>query len=111
MSDTTLEIIKKLQDSQKNIKIAIGSTIGVIFILFFFTFAMLVDKAPPIFFGIETVLVIILFPMLFMLNRISFAILKFRKGKKEEFKDVLAKLDKNDVDKKTEKVWERLQVG
>ncbi len=109
MSDNTLEIIKKLQDSQKSIKITIGSIIGVVFILFFFTFAMLVDKAPPIFFEIETVLVIILFPMLFMLNRISFAILKFRKGKKEEFKDVLTKMDRNDVDKKPEKVLEGFQ--
>jgi len=109
MSEISFEAVKEIQDAQKNIKIIIGSTIGIIFLFFFFTFAMLVDKAPPIFFTIETILVLILFPMLFVLNSISFAIIKFRKGKKAEFKHIFPKLNKNDVDEKTEKVLEKIR--
>ena len=109
MSDITLESIKEIQDSQKNIKIVIGSTIGIILVFFFFTFASLVDKAPPIFFTIETIIAAILTPMLFVLNRVSFAVVKFRKGKKDGLKSTLEKMDKNDVDKKTEKVLESFQ--
>lgn len=109
MSEINLETIKAIQDSQRNIKIVIGSIIGIILVMFFFTFASLVDKAPPIFFTIETIIAIILTPILFMLNRVSFALVKLRKGSKAEFKETLAKMDKNDVDKKTEKVLESFQ--
>ena len=109
MSEISLETIKEIQDSQRNIKVIVGSVIGIILIFFFFTFASLVDKAPPIFFTIETIIAAIITPLLFILNRISFALVKFRKGKKVEFKDTLAKMDKNDVDKKAEKVLESFQ--
>jgi len=109
MSDVTLETIKTLQEAQKSTKIVIGSTIGIILIFFFFTFAQLVDRLPPIFFTIETVVAAIITPMLFVLNRISFSWLKMRKGNKPEFKETLAKMNRNDVDEKPEKILERIQ--
>ena len=109
MSEISLETTKEIQDSQRNIKIIIGSVIGIILIFFFFTFASLVDKAPPIFFTIETIIAILITPILFVLNRVSFAVVKFRKGKKAELKDTLAKMNNNDVDKEAEKVLESFQ--
>lgn len=108
MTDNQLETIKTLQESQKNIKIWIGAIMGVILILFFFTFAMFVDKFPPAFFIVETIITLIIFPSFFMLNRISFAILRMTKGRKEEFKAILAKMHRDDVDKKTEEVLEKI---
>lgn len=108
LSEKSLETIKVLQESQKNIKIWIGAIMGVILILFFFTFASLVDKAPPMFFAIETIITIIIIPCFFMLNRISFAVLKMKKGKKEEFKSILTKMHRDDVDKKTEEILEKV---
>ena len=108
MTDNQLETIKTLQESQKNTKIWIGAIMGVILILFFFTFAMFVDKFPPIFFIVETIITLIILPSFFMLNRISFAILKMKKGSKEEFKPVLEKMHRDDVDKKTEEVLEKI---
>ena len=102
--DSPLKKIEFLQESQKNTKVWIGAIMGVILILFFFTFAMLVDKFPPIFFTIETIITLIILPCFFMLNRISFGILKIKKGKKEEFKDILGQMHRDDVDKKTEEV-------
>jgi len=109
MSEISLESIKEIQESQRNIKIVIGSVIGIILVLFFFTFASLVDKAPPIFFTIETIIAAIITPMLFMLNRVSFAVVKFRKSKQDALKATLAKMNMNDVDEKTEKVFENCQ--
>jgi len=108
MTNTQLETIKTLQESQKNTKIWIGTIMGIILILFFFTFAMLVDKAPPLFFIVETIITIIIIPCFFMLNRISFAILKMKKGKKEEFKSLLDKMTRDDVDKKAETILEKI---
>jgi len=108
MSDTQLEKIKKIQESQKSIKITIGSAMGLILIVFFFTFAMLVDKAPPIFFVIETIITIIFIPLFFMLNKISFIFLKMRMGEKAEYKDIISQLNANDVDKKAEVILENI---
>ncbi len=109
MSDINLETIKEIQEAQRSIKIVIGSTIGIILVFFFFTFAALVDKAPAIFFTIETIVAAIITPILFVLNRVSFAVVKFRKKGNPKYKAVLEKMDKNDVDKKTDKVFEGLQ--
>jgi len=108
MTDNQLETIKILQESQKNTKIWIGTIMGVILIIFFFTFAMFVDKFPPIFFIVETIITLIILPSFFMLNRISFAILKMKKGNKEEFKGVLSKMNRDDVDKKAEDVSKKI---
>ncbi|HFE38854.1 MAG TPA: hypothetical protein ENK06_10625 [Gammaproteobacteria bacterium] len=108
MTDNQLDNIKTLQESQKNIKIWIGTIIGVIFLIFFFTFAMLVDKFPPIFFIIESIITLILFPCLFILNRISFAILKLKKGRKPAYKSLIKNLSRDDVDKKPEEVLEKI---
>jgi len=104
-----LETIKSLQESQKNIKITLGSIMGLILFVFFFTFALLLDKAPPLFFIIETIITIIIIPLFFILNKISFAILKIRKGKKEEFEKIIAQLNANDVDKKAEEILQGLE--
>ncbi len=110
MNETQLlEAVKSLQESQKSIKITIGSIMGLVLIIFFFTFAMLLDKAPPLFFIIETIITIIIIPLFFMLNKLSFVILKIRKGKKEELKKIIAQMNANDVDKKAEIVLQKLE--
>ncbi len=107
MTDTQLENIKSLQATQTNIKIWMGSIMGLILIIFFFTFATLVDKFPPIFFIIESFIALIFVFCFFMLNQISFFILKLTKKKHEKFKTILASMDKDDVDKKTEDVLKK----
>lgn len=108
MTDTQLENIKTLQASQTSIKIWMGSIMGLILIIFFFTFATFVDKFPPIFFIIESIIALIFVPCFFMLNRVSFFILKLKKNKQEKFKTILAAIDKDDVDKKSEEVLKKL---
>ncbi len=108
MTDASLENIKTLQASQTNIKIWMGSIMGLILIIFFFTFATFVDKFPPIFFIIESIIALIFVPCFFMLNRVSFFLLKLTKNKQERFKTILASMDKDDVDKKTEEVLNKI---
>ena len=108
MAEIQKENLEKLLNKQKSMKITIGSVGGVILLLFFFSFATLVDKAPPIFFIIETIITILIFISFFILNRISFAWIKMTKSKKAEFKDIIPKLQMNDVDEKLDKVFERI---
>jgi len=110
MSEQAIAKLKQLQEKQTSIKISIGVTIGIIFLIYFFTFAMLVDKFPPAFFIFEAITSLIFFISLFILNRISFFFMggKIKKAAKEF--PALAKYQANDVDTKAEKLLEELQA-
>lgn len=108
MTEITKETIEKIQNSQKSIKITLGSVMGITLILFFFSFAMLVDKFPPKFFTVEIILTLFIVPSFFLLNRISFFWVKLLKGRKSEFKAAIAKMAYDDVDKKTDSVLQKL---
>ena len=47
MTEIEKENLEKLLNKQRNVKITIGSVGGVFLILFFFSYATLIDKAPP----------------------------------------------------------------
>ena len=106
-NEQLIERISDIQKKQTKYKMIIGSTIGVIFLIYFFTFAMFVDKFPPIFFLVELVTTPILFALFFFLNRISFAIVKGGFEKQDTYRDVIAKMTQNDIDVKPEKIAQR----
>ncbi len=108
-SSTQKELIIQLQNQHRSAKVTIGTTIGIILIIYFFTFAMLVDKFPPIFFIFEGVTAIIFALALFQLNRIAFAWVKFKAGKNPDKLALLAKLDHNSLDQSPEAIAQRLQ--
>lgn len=106
--ENTLNIIESLQKKLVSQKITIGSTIGIILIIYFFTFAMLVDKFPPVFFVFEGISSIIFVIILFTLNKTSYALLKMRSNKNSEQFRILEKMQPGDVDKKPEEVFNTL---
>lgn len=105
MTESEIEIITGIQNSQRNIKITLGSLMGVTLLLFFFTFAQLVDHAPPIFFQIEIIITIIIVPSFFLLNRYSFFLAKLFKGRK--YREYFKLMKHNDVDTKPEVILQR----
>ncbi|MDH5301556.1 MAG: hypothetical protein OEW58_09365 [Gammaproteobacteria bacterium] len=110
MSEQAIAKLQQLQEKQTSIKVSIGVTIGIIFLIYFFTFAMLVDKFPPIFFYIEAITSVIFLIMLFKLNKASFCFMgsKIKKAA-AEFPE-LAKYRANDVDTKPEKLLGELKT-
>jgi len=108
MANIQKENLEILLNKQRSVKITIGVSGGMILLVFFFTFAMLVDKAPAAFFIAETIISILIFVSFFTLNKLSFAWIKKTKGKKPEFQDIIPKLKQSDVDAKLDKVFERI---
>jgi hypothetical protein len=103
-NEQIIERIGDIQKKQTKYKMIIGSVLGVTLMIYFFTFAMFVDKFPPIFFMVEMVTTPIIFALFFFLNRISFAIIKGGFEQKEAYRDIISKMTQNDIDEKPEKI-------
>ncbi len=98
----SIEMIKKIQMTQKNVKIYTGVTIGMLLIFYFFSFASLLDKAPAIFFLFELVTSIIFVVILIRLNPFSFKVTRWHYRNKPAQTELLNKLSPSDVDKRPE---------
>lgn len=109
MQNINPEHLKTLLDKQRRFKIILGSIFGLLLVIYFFSFATLIDKAPPGFFYFELVTGIAMAVMLFMLNKISFGYVSRRFGGKTEYKPWIGKLRRDDVDQKFEKVLKELE--
>ncbi len=103
------ELIVQLQEQQRAVKVTIGASIGVILILYFFSFATLVDKFSSIFFVFQMVTAIVFTVVLFQLNRVSFAWVKFRNRSDARKSGLLARMHHNDVDLRPEDVLQMLE--
>ena len=109
MSEQAIKKISQLQKKQLSIKVYIGVTIGMIFLVYFFTFAMLVDKFSVVFVYFEAITAIIMLIMLFILNRISFIFLKGKIKKAAVDFPELANYQANDAETKPETLLKELQ--
>ncbi|MDH5378017.1 MAG: hypothetical protein OEX00_06840 [Gammaproteobacteria bacterium] len=107
MTEQEFETLNELLNKQRNIKITVGAIGGVILILYFFTFAMLIDKAPFAFVIVEAITGTAIFISFFMLNKISFSLLKIL-VKGSEKKKLLERVNPADVDKKPETLKKEL---
>ena len=93
----TVELIEKLQQSYSNIKIFTAVPMGVLLIVYFFSFAMLIDKGMhgALMFEIITSIIFVLY--FIFINQAAFAILKFLNRKKVKYNDVLSIIDESDL--------------
>lgn len=106
----SLEQLETVHATQRSTKIWVGSAIGLFLIIVFFTFAMLMDKMPPIYFKIEVMATLVAIPMLFLLNHVSFFWVQ-QKYKGSPYGELIKKLQPGDVDEKPEKVLTAVNGG
>lgn len=79
--------------------VRIGVTIGIIFLIYFFTFAMLIDKAPLIYIMIQVITSILFVFALFKIKEISFYLAKLKLAKKSPYSDIFSRLTVADLEK------------
>ena len=108
-SNQLTESIEALQQSYSNIKIFTAVPMGVILILYFFTFAMLVDKGMhgALMFQIITS-VLFVFYFIFM-NQAAFAILKILKKNKPQFREILPLMQVPDLSMEPEALTAKIE--
>jgi len=89
--------IQRIKKSQENTVVALGVAISFVLLLYFFSFAAMVDAGSVVawFQAITTALMAV---MLVFLKRIAFWLTRLRLGRRAEFRDVFASLTPSDLD-------------
>lgn len=84
----TIEAIELLQHSQSNIKVYTAIPMGVLMILYFFSFATLIDKGMYGMLTFEIVSSILFVLAIIYINRFSFVLLRMRYKNKPPYRDL-----------------------
>lgn len=111
MSEDSLQaIIEKIQNTQNNIKIFTAVPMGILLIVYFFSYAQLVDH------GLMNLLIVeiitsVLFVLAFIyLNSWSFHVLKVIYKKRSPFREVMQQLTPEKIAKSADQLCKEIQL-
>ena len=92
-----IELIERLQQSYSNIKIFTAVPMGVLMILYFFSYAMLIDRGMTgvLMFEIVTSVLFVLY--FIYINQAAFVILKFIHRNKPQVREMLSLMNASDL--------------
>jgi hypothetical protein len=92
-----IEAIETLQHSQSNIKIYTAVPMGVLMILYFFSYATLIDMGMYGVLAFEVITTVLFVLALIYINQVSFKLLKLRYRNKSPYNDVLSYISYSDL--------------
>lgn len=92
-----IELIERLQNSYSNVKIFTAVPMGVLMILYFFSYAMLIDRGMTgvLMFEIVTSILFVLY--FIYINQAAFVVLKFLHRNKPQLNDMLSLMNASDL--------------
>jgi len=108
-NNNLIEIIETLQNTQSNIKVYSVVPMGVLMILYFFTYATLIDRGMYGALMFEIVSSVLFMFAIIKSNQLSFGIIKFRYKNKSPYHDVLSSVDYIEFSKKPEEVFRQVE--
>jgi len=94
-----LDSISTLKQKHENTVVFIGIFLGMVLVLFFFSFAQLIDRLPPIYVQVQVMFAIFIVIALFYIKRLAFGYLKLRHGRRADFIPLLAVISAKDLEK------------
>lgn len=103
-SKDTVETIEALQNTHNNIKVFTAIPMGVLMILYFFSYATLIDHGMYGVLGFEIVTTVVFVMSLIYINRLSFFLLKIRYRNKPPYQDILPYIDSTLLARKAQDV-------
>ena len=109
-SEDIINAIEQIQKSQNNIKIFTAVPIGIIMILFFFTFASLIDHGMMGVLYIEIGSTILFILALIYLNKISFFLVTSMYNSRKLHSSIISKLTPININKSAEKLAQELDL-
>ena len=86
----TLDAIRRIKKTHENLVVFMGVLIGMILLIYFFTFAMFVDKASTVLVWFETITAIMMALMLVFLKKVGFFLTKLFLGRRPDCRALLA---------------------
>lgn len=99
-SNQKTDAIESLQQSYSNIKIFTAVPMGVLLIVYFFSFAMLIDRGMHGMLMFEIITSVLIVFYYIFINRAAFAILKILYKNKSPYNDLLSLMQVTEVNMK-----------
>lgn len=83
-----LNAVRRIKNTHENLVVTIGVLIGMTLLIYFFTFAMFVDKASTVLVWFETITAILMALMLVFLKKVGFFLTKLLLGRRSDCRAV-----------------------
>ena len=109
-TEDIISAIEQIQQSQSNIKIFTAVPMGIIMILFFFSFATLIDQGMMGALYMEIGSTILFILALIFLNKISFFFVKFLYNSRKLHSSIIANLTPVNINRPAEKLAQELNL-
>jgi hypothetical protein len=107
----SVEALRKLKAAQERYVLILGLGIGVTLVLYFFTFAQVIDRGYTGVLWFQAVSSIVMVAALFMLKRLAFCLVRLLHGRRSPYREILARIAPSDLDQEPEKLVEKLVAG
>lgn len=107
-ADSPATIVRAIKSAHDRIMTILGVTFGVLLLVYFFTFAQLVDRGYMGLVWFEAVTSVLLVIGLFRLKHLSFRVVKLVYGGRQGFGSLLDALEVADLDKDEESILKRI---
>lgn len=107
--DEVLEVIEQLQNKHNNVKVVSGVIMGVMMILYFFSYATLVDKGLNGLLYFEIITTILFMLALIKLNRFAYLILRLRFGTKSPYRSLMNNITAENIGNKATDLYQLVQ--
>lgn len=89
MSEQQLQAIQRIKKTHENLVVTIGITIGIILGIYFFSFAALIDSAPPFAIQFQMVTSVLLVLALIYVKRIALLFTRLLLGRDDHCRTIL----------------------
>jgi hypothetical protein len=104
----TLNAVQRIKKTHENLVVFVGVLIGMILLVYFFTFAMLVDKGLTALIWFEIITTILMALMLVFLKKVGFFLTRLLLGRNPDCRAVLAVLKTADLALDDQEIVEKL---
>ncbi|WP_455211707.1 hypothetical protein [Kaarinaea lacus] len=102
--------IEKIQNTQSNIKIFTAVPMGILLLLYFFSYAPLIDYGYTTLLMIEIVTSILFVFAFIFLNSWSFQVVKIIYKNREPYRDIMQQLTSTNITKPAEQLCKEIQL-
>ncbi|MDX9740605.1 MAG: hypothetical protein RBT81_05455 [Gammaproteobacteria bacterium] len=101
-----LDALRKLKAAQERYVLFIGLGIGVLLVIYFFTFAQLIDRGYGGLVWFQVISALVMTAALFVLKRLAFFLVRLFHGRRSPYREILARIGPFDLDQDVEKLAE-----
>ncbi|MGD8594216.1 MAG: hypothetical protein PVF82_15395 [Gammaproteobacteria bacterium] len=107
--DSLQQNIEKIQNTQNNIKIFTAVPMGILLLLYFFSYAPLIDYGYTRLLMVEIVTSILFVLAFIFLNSWSFVVVKFIYQKRSPYREIMQQLTPKKIAKSAEQLSKEIQ--